>query len=124
VSGWRERFAQFSTACGNVTGQPLAFIVSLALVVLWAVSGPLFGYSDTWQLVINTATTVITYLLVFVIQNTQLRDSAAVHIKLDEIVRALPEARTALVLRHLEDASDEELASFKAELERLASRET
>lgn len=123
MTEWGQRFARFSTAVGIWTGHPLAFVTSLGLVVVWAISGPLFGWSDTWQLVINTATTVITYLLVFVIQNTQLRDSAAVHLKLDEIVRALPEARTELVLRHLEDASDEELARVKAELERIALRE-
>jgi low affinity Fe/Cu permease len=122
VTEWAQRFARFSTAVGTWTGHPLAFVISLALVVVWAISGPLFGWSDTWQLVINTATTVITYLLVFVIQNTQLRDSAAVHLKLDEIVRALPEARTELVLRHLENASDEELARVKAELDARAAR--
>ena len=122
MSAWGERFARFATLIGVWTGHPLAFILSVLACLVWAVSGPLFGFSDTWQLVINTGTTVLTFLLVFIIQNTQLRDNAAVHLKLDEILRALPEARTELVLHHLENASDEELAHFKAELERLAER--
>jgi low affinity Fe/Cu permease len=123
MSAWGERFARFSSVVGLWTGQPLAFVISVAACIVWAVSGPLFGFSDTWQLVINTGTTVLTFLLVFVIQNTAIRDNAAVHIKLDEILRALPEARTELVLHHLEDASEEELAHFKAELERIARRQ-
>jgi low affinity Fe/Cu permease len=114
-------FARFATAVGNWSGHPLAFVISLALIVVWAVSGPLFGFSDTWQLVVNTATTVITYLLVFVIQNTQNRDSAALHLKLDEIVRALPQARTELVRRHIETATDEEIEMLKAEEDVLVS---
>jgi low affinity Fe/Cu permease len=119
VNRW---FARFAGAAGVWTGHPLAFVLSLAAVLVWAVSGPLFGFSDTWQLVINTGTTVLTFLLVFVIQNTQNRDAQAVHLKLDEIVRALPQARTALVRQHLETATDEELAAVKAELDRLARR--
>lgn len=123
MSAWQQRFARFSTAVGVWTGHPLAFILSVAACVVWAVTGPLFGFSDTWQLVINTGTTVLTFLLVFVIQNTQLRDNAAVHLKLDEILRALPEARTELVLHHLEDADDAELARIRRELDRIAKRQ-
>lgn len=123
MSGWSQRFARFSTVVGFWTGQPLAFILSVTACIVWAISGPIFGFSDTWQLVINTGTTVLTFLLVFVIQNTAIRDNAAVHLKLDEILRALPEARTELVLHHLEDASEDELARVKAELERIARRE-
>lgn len=116
-------FAQVSSAAGYATGHPLAFVLSCAAVLLWAISGPLFGFSDTWQLVINTATTVVTYLLVFVIQNTQNRDSAALHLKLDEILRALPQARTELAVEHLEQASEEVLAEQREVLEQLAQAE-
>jgi len=116
-------FAQIATTTGVWTGHPLAFVLSCAAVILWAISGPLFGFSDTWQLVINTATTVVTYLLVFVIQNTQNRDSAALHLKLDEILRALPEARTELATERLEHAADEQLAREREKLERLAEQD-
>lgn len=118
-----EWFAQISTLGGVWTGHPLAFVLSLAGVLIWAITGPLFGFSDTWQLVINTATTVITYLLVFIIQNTQNRNSAAIHVKLDELLRAMPQARTELVRLHLETTTDEELEAIKKELDRLAARE-
>jgi low affinity Fe/Cu permease len=115
-------FAQVASGVGAATGHPLAFILSVVACVLWALSGPLFGFSDTWQLVINTGTTVLTFLLVFVIQNTQNRDSAALHLKLDEILRALPQARTELAIGHLEKASEEVLAEQRAVLERLAEQ--
>lgn len=113
-------FAQFSTLAGVATGHPMAFTLSVLAVVVWGAFGPWFGFSDTWQLVINTSTTIITYLLVFLIQSTQNRDNAAVHLKLDEIIRALPQARTDLVRHHIETASDEEIAALKAELDRMA----
>jgi len=91
--------------------------------VVWAISGPLFNYSDTWQLVINTGTTVVTFLLLFVVQNTQNRDSLAVHIKLDEILRALPEARTAIALADLENATEKLLEEQRNETIRLAQGE-
>lgn len=92
MKAWGQRFARFSTACGVWTGHPLAFVISCALVLLWAVTGPLFGFSDTWQLVINTATTVVTYLLVFVIQNSQNRSDKAIQLKLDELILKLEAA--------------------------------
>ena len=86
-------------------GQPVAFGGALILIVLWAVVGPIFGYSDTWQLVINTGTTIITFLMVFLIQNTQNKDAEAMHIKLDELIRALDKAQNALLnLEELEEA--------------------
>jgi low affinity Fe/Cu permease len=87
---------------------------------MWIITGPLFGFSDTWQLVINTGTTIITFLMVFLIQNTQNRDATAMHLKLDEIIRAMKGARNSLV--DLEDLSDEEIASFSREFQQLHTR--
>ena len=81
---WFVHFAQWAS---HITGRPLTFMLALASIVVWAMLGPFFGFSDTWQLVINTATTIITFLMVFVIQNTQNRDTAAMHIKIDELIR-------------------------------------
>ncbi|MBV8755643.1 MAG: low affinity iron permease family protein [Deltaproteobacteria bacterium] len=106
-----------STAAGN----PLAFAVAAGGVVLWLVTGPMFHYSDTWQLVINTATTIITFLMVFMIQETQNRDSKAIHLKLDELLRAVETARTRLV--DLEDMTDEELKNLELEFRRLRMEE-
>jgi low affinity Fe/Cu permease len=88
-------------------GTPGAFIIALAIILVWAATGPIFHYSDTWQLIINTGTTVITFLMVFVIQNTQNRDSRAMHLKLDELIRANKAARNQLL--NLEEMSDQEL---------------
>lgn len=90
-------FTQFSDWCADILGKPLAFIVSLLLVILWGVSGPLFHYSNTWQLVINTATTVITFLMLFVLQHTQNKDTRALHLKLDELIRSHSEADDQLM---------------------------
>ena len=100
-------------------GSPWAFVVSVVGCLLWAVSGPLFDYSDTWQLVINTATTVLTFLAVFLIQNTQNRDMLATQLKLDELLRAIDKARTGLV--NLEKCTDEELAALRSEFDRLGA---
>jgi low affinity Fe/Cu permease len=102
-------------------GSPWAFVVSVVGCLVWAASGPLFHYSDTWQLVINTATTVLTFLAVFLIQNTQNRDMLATQLKLDELLRAVGQARTGLI--NLENCSDEELASLRADFDRIAARE-
>ncbi|MGH7616452.1 MAG: low affinity iron permease family protein [Gemmatimonadaceae bacterium] len=98
-------------------GAPWAFAVALGLVTAWAITGPLFGYSDSWQLTINTGTTIVTFLMVFVIQNTQNRDSQVVQLKLDELIRALEQARTELV--DMEDMSDDELRGLKRQFESL-----
>lgn len=100
-----ELFTKIASKCAHAMGQPLAFIISTLLVILWAVAGPVFHYSDTWQLVINTATTVLTFLAVFLIQNSQNRDGAAIQAKLDEILRSLDNARDQFVgIEHLTDA--------------------
>ncbi len=100
-------FRKFSQKTSYLVGTPGAFILALTVVIVWAATGPLFHFSDTWQLVINTSTTIVTFLMVFLIQNTQSRDAKAMHLKLDEIIRALDDARDNLV--DVEDAPDEEI---------------
>jgi len=98
-------FTSIASKCAHAMGQPAAFIISTLLVIVWAASGPVFDYSDTWQLVVNTATTVLTFLAVFLIQNSQNRDGAAIQAKLDEILRSLDKARDQFVgIEHLTDA--------------------
>jgi len=101
-------------------GSPWAFLMAVLVILVWAVLGPAFHYSDTWQLSINTATTIVTFLMVFLIQNTQNRDTRAMHLKLDELLRGLKGARTSLV--GLEELSDEELERLQKEFERLRGR--
>ena len=113
-------FTRFAKLTSRLTGRPLTFCIALALVVIWAVSGPYFGYSDTWQLTINTGTTIVTFLMVFLIQATQNRDAKAIHLKLDELLRGVQGARTAMVA--LENSTDEELAQFQEEFARLHAR--
>lgn len=113
----RDAFRALAHATASAIGSPYAFAIALAAVVVWAASGPAFHYSDTWQLVINTATTVVTFLVVFMIQNTQNRDSRAIHLKLDELIRALDAARNRLL--DVEDLPDEELARLAREFRRL-----
>ncbi|MCC6860496.1 MAG: low affinity iron permease family protein [Bryobacterales bacterium] len=113
----RDRFHRFAHRAADAVGSPAAFIAGLAVLVVWALSGPLFGYSDTWQLVINTGTTIVTFLMVFLIQNTQNRDSRAVHLKLDELIRSVRRARNEMV--GLENLSDEELDALQQEFTRL-----
>lgn len=114
-SSWFARFAQ---AISRFTGRPLTFMLATLAVVVWAASGPVFGYSDTWQLVINTSTTIITFLMVFIIQNTQNRDTAALHIKLDELIRVSRHARN--VMLDLEELGEKDLETIRGEYERLA----
>jgi low affinity Fe/Cu permease len=98
-------FTAIATRSASIMGQPLAFIISTLFILVWALSGPLLHYSDTWQLIVNTATTVLTFLAVFLIQNSQNRDGAAMQAKLDEIIRALDKARVEFVgIEHLTDA--------------------
>ncbi|MGH6734791.1 MAG: low affinity iron permease family protein [Methyloceanibacter sp.] len=112
---WFGRFAQEAS---RLTGRPLAFVAALSIVLVWAAMGPVFGYSDTWQLVINTGTTIITFLMVFVIQNTQNRDTVAMQIKLDELIRVSRSARN--VLLDLEELDDKDLEALRQDYERLA----
>jgi low affinity Fe/Cu permease len=112
-----EFFRKFAHKMSVVVGSPWSFIVAVVIILVWAISGPLFHFSDTWQLVINTSTTIITFLMVFLIQNTQNRDALVIHLKLDELLRAIKEARTGLV--DLEDMSDEALENLQAEFARL-----
>ncbi|MBL7958558.1 MAG: low affinity iron permease family protein [Flavobacteriales bacterium] len=114
-------FSRFAKRVSLITGRPLTFILALALIVSWAVTGPLFGYSDTWQLVINTGTTILTFLMVFLIQNTQNRDTEALQIKLDELIRVQQEANNALL--DLEELDEEDLARVKAIYLSLARKE-
>ncbi|MBB6124776.1 low affinity iron permease family protein [Sphingobium subterraneum] len=98
-------FTRISTAVSSAVGQPWAFIVALLFIIVWALSGPLFGFSDTWQLVVNTSTTIVTFLMVFVIQNSTNRDAAAMQAKLDELIRADDDARDAFIgIEHMTDA--------------------
>lgn len=103
-------FTNIASKCAHLMGQPQAFILSSFLIILWAISGPLLNYSDTWQLIVNTATTVLTFLAVFLIQNSQNRDGAAMQAKLDEILRALDNAREEFVgIEHLTDVQISEI---------------
>jgi low affinity Fe/Cu permease len=114
-------FGDFAKWTAHQAGRPHTFILAAATVVAWLVSGPLFGFSDTWQLVINTGTTIVTFLMVFLIQNTQNRDTEALHLKLDELIRANRDARNRLL--DLEDLDEDELDQVKAAFERLAEKE-
>ena len=111
-------FTRIATAVSAAVGQPWAFILAATTIVLWACSGPLFGFSDTWQLVVNTSTTIITFLMVFVIQNSQNRDAAAMQAKLDELIRAVDSARNEFI--GIEHMTDHELERIRAALEQEA----
>ncbi len=115
-----NQFSRFAKLMAHVTGQPTAFGLALSILVIWAITGPIFGFSNTWQLIINTGTTIVTFLMVFLIQNTQNRDSAAMHIKLDELVRALEGAHNALL--DLEELSEDDLIKIKSQYEELAKQ--
>lgn len=114
-----EAFRKFARLTSDAVGSPFVFVIALVIILVWAFAGPTFGYSDTWQLVINTGTTIVTFLMVFLIQNTQNRDAKAIHLKLDELVRGVRGARTGLV--NLEELSDEELETLHKEFQRLQS---
>ena len=116
----KESFRKFARDFAIAMGSSTAFFLAVLVVLVWAVTGPVFKYSDTWQLVINTGTTIVTFLMVFLIQATQNRDSAAIHLKLDELLRALAKARTALV--GLEDLPEEDLTQLRREFAALHER--
>lgn len=115
-----QAFRRFSIGAANALGAPWMFIANVLLILIWFFMGPFFHYSDTWQLVVNTATTVFTYLAVFLIQNTQNRDALAIHLKLDELIKGVSGARTHLV--NLENLTDEELTELQEEFTRLRRR--
>jgi low affinity Fe/Cu permease len=116
----RESFRKLAHRTSELVGTPGAFMLAFTTIVVWLGSGPVFRYSDTWQLVINTATTIITFLMVFLIQNAQNRDARAIHLKLDELIRSMKTARNELV--DIEAASDEELARIQKEFKELHDR--
>ena len=115
-----DAFRVFARRCSAILGSPWAFTSAIAIIIIWAATGPTFHYSDTWQLIINTGTTIVTFLMVFLIQNTQNRDAKAMHLKLDEIIRALQKARNEMV--DLEDLSDEELNKLEDQFRRLRTK--
>ena len=112
-------YSQFAKAAAHFCGRPRVFVLAVLVIVAWIVTGPLFHFSDTWQLVINTGTTIVTFLMVFVIQNTQNRDTEAIQVKLDELIRATKGAHNALL--DLEELEDETLESFRRKYQALAS---
>ena len=113
-------FTRFAKATSRTTGRPATFMVALLVIVVWAITGPIFQFSDTWQLVINTGTTIVTFLMVFLIQNTQNRDTEALQIKLDEVIRAIENAQNALL--DLEELDDDQLDSIRKDYATLAKK--
>jgi low affinity Fe/Cu permease len=110
-------FRRFAAIIATTTGSPWAFMIAVLVILVWGVTGPLFNFSDTWQLVINTSTTIVTFLMVFLIQNTQNRDAVTIQLKLDELLRGVVGARTSLV--DLENLSDEDIALLRKEFTRM-----
>ena len=115
-ASWYSRFAK---AAAHFCGRPRVFVLAVGVIVVWIVTGPIFGFSDTWQLVINTGTTIVTFLMVFLIQNTQNRDTEAIQVKLDELIRATKGAHNALL--DLEELDEENLDAFRTRYQALAS---
>ena len=113
----RDLFHKFAHRTSVAVGSPRAFALAMLAIVVWAATGPIFGFSDTWQLVINTSTTIVTFLMVFLIQNTQNRDAQVMHLKLDELIRALKSARNSLI--DLEEMTDDELKILEEEFRKL-----
>ena len=113
----KKLFAKFANATAKAAGSPIAFLLAVASVVIWAATGPIFDYSETWQLVINTGTTIVTFLMVFVIQNAQNRDGAAIQAKLDELIRASTSENAFIGIEHL---SEEEVEAFRSKCEAAA----
>jgi low affinity Fe/Cu permease len=114
-------FSDAARRASCVLGTPIAFALACATILVWGVTGPLFGYSDTWQLIINTGTTIVTFLMVFLVQNTQNRDARALHLKLDELLRSMKEARNRLI--NLENCTDEEIDQIERQFKALRRRE-
>ena len=108
-------FTRFANSIATVSGKPLTFMIAFAVILVWGVTGPLFHYSDTWQLIINTGTTIVTFLMVFLIQNSQNRDAAALQAKLDELLRAIDQARDSFI--GIEHLTDKEIERRRSDLE-------
>lgn len=117
---WNAKFDHFARLFGRLSGRPSAFNVAMGVILLWVISGPLFDFSDTWQLVINTATTIVTFLMVFLIQSTQNSDTDAMQIKLDELIRAVGPASNRMLA--LEELDDETLADLRRQFDELARK--
>jgi low affinity Fe/Cu permease len=117
LSSFINRLAKWTA---RAAGKPIAFALAIGIVIAWVATGPIFGFSDTWQLVINTGTTIVTFLMVFLLQNTQYRDSEAIQIKLDELIRAIEGAHNALL--ELEELDQTELDRIRAEYRKLAEK--
>jgi low affinity Fe/Cu permease len=115
---WSDLFTRMACTTAHWTGKPIAFLLAAGAVIVWAATGPMFGYSDTWQLVINTSTTIVTFLMVFLIQNTQNRDTMALQLKVSELILAMNEAENKIA--NAEDLTDEELEALHAELHKRA----
>ena len=113
-------FTRFATAAARATGRPGTFVLAVLIIVVWGATGPIFGFSDTWQLIINTGTTIVTFLMVFLIQNTQNRDSEAMHVKMDELIRAAKGAHNALL--DLEELDETTLDTIRARYRKLAAK--
>ena len=113
-------FPRFARAAAVAAGAPVAFAIALLIILAWSLTGPMFGYSDTWQLIINTGTTIVTFLMVFLIQNTQTRDTEALQLKLDELIRATKGAQNLLL--DLENMDDEHVEEIRKRYERLAKK--
>jgi low affinity Fe/Cu permease len=112
-------FRKLAHWTSRIAGTPVAFVFACLIIVIWALSGPFYGFSDTWQLVINTSTTILTFLMVFLIQNTQNRDSHAIHLKLDELIKSIDSARNQLI--DIEDNTDEAMDLFDKEFDTIRS---
>ena len=118
----RSAFSRFAKSVSAAIGTPYAFAIALAVIVIWALLGPVFGFTEVWQLLINTGTTIVTFLVVFLIQSSQNRDSKAVHLKLDELIHVISKARNKLI--DAEDLTDEELDKLDAEFKRMRKGRT
>jgi low affinity Fe/Cu permease len=115
-----DLFHKVAQKTSNAVGSAWAFSIAIVIIIIWGLTGPIFGFSDTWQLIINTGTTIVTFLMVFLIQNTQNRDARVIHLKLDELIRVTKSARNHLV--DLEDLSDNEIRELEREFQRLRER--
>ena len=117
---WNSAFSRFATKTAHLAGRPLTFGAACAVIIVWALTGPILHFSDAWQLTINTGTTIVTFLMVFLLQNSQNRDAKALQVKLDELIRVTKEANDALL--DLEELSEEDIELFRRYYERLAER--